>query len=147
MKRLSTQLFNPLLFWLLIKPYIFPFPVGISVDQITDGAEDKVKGLNFCRRLKREPLKIRLLIDDWSIITQWPIVVKNATLLLSKHKLYPKFQFSEKFKIMNLNFWAKNQRFFLEFKSQIYCDNLNFCAKSRDFAKVLLQQKLKIVGF
>ena len=64
MKRLSTQLFNPLLFWLLIKPYIFPFPVGISVDQITDGAEDKVKGLNFCRRLKREPLKIRLLIDD-----------------------------------------------------------------------------------
>ena len=91
---------------------------------------------------------IKLLCCTW--ISPGPILIESSEAskmlkkfyisdcvtditLLENLKLCPKIQFSEKFKILNLNFLGKRERFLRIFKCQFYLDNLNFRAKNGDF--------------
>ena len=44
-----------------------------------------------------------------------------------------KFNFSEKFENSEFHFFELKNNIFDNFQCQVYLDNLNFCAKNRDF--------------
>jgi len=66
---------------------------------------------------------------------------------LENQKICPKIQFTGKFKILNINFYAKKLYFLRIFKGKNYLNNLNFCAKNHDFDQKQNYQKLNIIEF
>ena len=73
-------------------------------------------------------------------------IIQPCTLL-ENLKLCPKIQFSEKFKIVNLNFTAKKQWFLKIFKCHFYLDNLNFRAKIVILCQYRTKNNWKLLNF
>ena len=82
----------------------------------------------FCLRLKLLLLKVSHDNEKIKQNSLQPTLSEN-------HKFCPKIQFSEKFKILNLNFSAKKSLFFRIFKCKNCLNNLNFRANNRDFVQ------------